>query len=269
MRYPRLVSVALAVVLTSAAATQLPAQSSIGIPSYYLQNPFNLTSPVALPTPAGGFANPAVYGWLDDFSGQFGWSNNEDRLDKADQWGAFLGTERVGFGVIESQVQMEDGSLGKVQDYRVALVDHHWNTTVALAYGWSERDVEAADRSDILQVGMVHWYRDLFALGVVGNFAIDGKTRVGLFDLAVRPLGNWLTVFGDAELPSGTSARVAPWSAGALFEGIAGIQLSGRYFSDQSFNVGVSFKFYGLWLTGSPSYDQTNERTGTTYEVRF
>ena len=268
MRLFRLLPVVLATIIVTA-ATQTPAQTQNGIPSYYAHNPFNLTSPVALPTPAGGFSNPAVYGWMNDAGLQFGWTNAENRIDKADTWGAFLGGERIGFGVIESHVSMEDGSLGKVQDYRVALVDHHWSTTVGVAYGWSERDADAAGHSDLVQIGMVHWYRDLFALGIVGNFAIDGDSRVGLLDLALRPAGDWLTVFADAELPSNTSAVDAPWSAGALFEGFDGVEISGRYFSDESFNVGVSFKFYGLWLTGSPSYDRSNERTSTTYEIRL
>ena len=61
----------------------------------------------------------------------------------------------------------------------------------------------------------------------------------------------------------------APWSAGALFEAVSGIHVSGRYFYDESFNVAVSFRFFGAWLTGSPRYDRNNERTSTTYEVQF
>lgn len=121
----------------------------------------------------------------------------------------------------------------------------------------------------MLQVGMVHRIGHFATVGAVGNFAINGSDRSGLFDVAVRPLGDWLTVFADAELPRGISATDAPWSAGLLFEAIPGLEVSSRYFSTEQYNIAIGFKFYGFWLTGSPQYSSSNERTSTTYDVRF
>lgn len=264
-------SIALGVVvllLSGATAGPTRAQDS-RIPSYYNQNRFSLTSPSALATPAGGYTNPAAYGTLWDLSAQFSWSNEEDRIDKAERWGAFLGFDRVGFGMIETPVTSADGRSGKVQDMRLALVDRYWDTSVALAYGWSGRDDELAGRSNILQVGLMHEVGRVLRFGAAGAFAVDGPDRVGYFDIAVRPVGKWFTVFADAELPRGTSTWDAPWSAGALLRAFRVLQVSGRYFSDETFMVSVGLNFYDLWLTGSPRYDNARDRTSTSYEMRI
>ena len=265
----RRASTVLATIVVAALTANASAQTASSIPSYYDHNRFNLTSPSAQTTPSGGFTNPAGYGWLDGFSGQFGWSNTLDRIDKAEQWGLFTGFSHVGFGMIENRTVALNNGTGEVQDMRVALIDHHWSTTVGLAYGWSSGADESLGRSDIVQVGVMHQVGRWMRFGAVGNFAVDSPDRTGLLDLAIRPLGRWLTLFGDTELRRAVSATDSPWSAGVLFEGIRAIQLSGRYFSDESIAFAVSLNFYGLWLTGSPGYNQDRNRTSTTYDVRF
>jgi hypothetical protein len=274
MRLTRIVSVALAIFLFGGLTAELSAQDQTltqsAVPSSYELNRFNLTSPTALPTPSGGFTNPAVYGMLNDFTGQISWRNNDDRINTSDSWGFFTGAgERIGFGIIESEVPLEDGTTDKVQDMRIALVDHHWRTNVALAYGWSRGADEAVGRSEVLQVGMTHMIGRWAAVGAVGNFALDSPDRSGFFEVSMRPVGKSLTFFADAELPRGISASDAPWSAGVLFKGIPGVNVSSRYYSDESYYLSVGFKFYGLWLTGSPEYQRNDGRTATTYDVRF
>jgi len=268
MRYT-IVAVILAGHLVLGVGTPVAETLGSGIPSYYEQNPFNLTSPTALIAPSGGFTNPAVYGMLWDPAAQFGWTNSGGRVDTAEEWGFFTGVKRLGFGMIERKFATEDGDgIARVQDIRIGLVEHHWRTRVAVAYGWSNDDGKDLGRKNIMQVGLVHRVGNLMTFGAVGSFAIDGTTQTGFFDVSMRPLGNWLTVFADAELPKGIDAADAPWSAGAVFEAIPGVNISGRYYYDNRYLLSVGFKFYGLWLTGAPGYDQDYNRTSTQYDVR-
>ena len=156
MRYT-IVAVVFAGLLVGSTGAPVAETPGSGIPSYYEQNPFNLTSPTALATPSGGFTNPAVYGMLWDPSVQFGWTNSGGRVDTAEEWGLFTGVERLGFGMTERKYVTEGGDgEARVQDMRIGLVEHYWRTRVAVAYGWSNRDGKDLGRKNIMQVGLVH-----------------------------------------------------------------------------------------------------------------
>ncbi|UCG52205.1 MAG: signal peptide peptidase SppA, partial [Candidatus Latescibacterota bacterium] len=107
------------------------------------------------------------------------------------------------------------------------------------------------------------------SLGLVGNFATQKDYRSGLADLAVRPLGDrLLTVFADYEFATGMSAADAPWSVGAMLDVGPGLEITGRYFENESFAVSVGYNFNSLGLWGSPRFDDNQDHAETVYQVR-
>ncbi len=250
------------------ARAETPSMSSI--PSYYGLLQWNLTSPSAYSTVAGGFANPAVYSTLPAFEAQFSWTDVDNTFSNLGDWGLFLGGSNIGFGAIRNEIPIDTtGRVAGVNDMRIAISGGDHNTTVGMGFGWSTGDDELVGRSDIFQIGLVHRFGRYASLGVSGDFALNNSNQQGLFDVAVRPLANQvLTVFGDINWPKGFSFKDAPWSAGAMVEPVPGLMLIGRYFEDESYTFSLGFSFGAVGLYGTPRYNKDNNRTNTTYQIR-
>jgi protease-4 len=257
-----------AFVATAGASTHAQAQS---IPSYYEALQWNLTSPSAFSTSAGGYANPAVYGTLPGGEAQFSWTDIDNDFGKLGDWGFFLGGPHIGFGVIRRETPFDTtGQVAGVNDLRIALSPGQMHgTSVGFGFGWSTGDEDLIGRSSIFQFGLVHRFGRHASMSLSGDFALNSGEQQGLFDVAVRPLGDQrLTVFADAMWPSHVSFSDAPWSAGAMVEPIPGLQLTGRYFENESYTLSLGFAFGSLGLFGTPRFDQDSERANTTYQIR-
>lgn len=250
-------------------ANGVEADTLSGIPSYYSRSKFNLTSPAAYSTAIGGYYNPAVYRTLGGGEFIFSWSDKGNDFGSMDEWGLFVGSKHIGFGAVRNVVPLADGSEAGVNDLRLALAFGDRNTTVGYGLGWSTGDKDLAGRSTILQAGLVQRFGRYVSMGLVGTFATEKAEQSGVTDLAVRPFGtSALTVFADGELPKGVSVDNAPWSIGAMVQPVAGLQLIGRYFEDESYSLSIGLSMGGLGLRGTPSYDKDNNTINSTYEIR-
>lgn len=253
----------------TAAPTFAQTNTMSSVPSYYSLLQWDLTSPSAYSTSAGGYANPAVYGTMPGGEAQFSWTDVDNDFGSLGDWGLFLGGPHIGFGVIRNEIPLGGGQVAGVNDMRIALSGMEHNTSMGMGFGWSTGDNEAVGRSSIFQIGLVHRFGRYVSLGASGDFAFNNGNQQGLFDVGVRPLGTeMVTVFGDMCLPKGVSFQDAPWSAGAMLEPVAGLQLIGRYFEDESYTVSLGFGFGAMGLFGTPRFDQDNDRTNTTYQIR-
>jgi protease-4 len=236
------------------------------VPSYYSLLRHNLTSPGARATSIGGYANPAFYGMLPGGESWFSWIDQ----DSLTNWGLFLGAPHIGFGVVRNELPLGNGEVAGVNDYRFGLSGGTKDATFGLGYGWSGGDGDLVGRSSHIQAGAARRFGRYVSVGLAGSFATEKSYQSGLFDVAVRPLGDpALTVFADAELPKGVSLSDAPWSVGAMADLGPGFQLTGRYFEDQSYalSIGCSFDVFGFF--GSPRFNADDERTETVYQARI
>ncbi len=236
------------------------------IPSYYTHLRYNLTSPGARATAIGGYANPAVYGMLPGSETWFTWTDQ----DNLTNWGLFFGAPHVGFGVVRDEIPLGGGETAGVNDYRLALSGGTKNGSVALGYGWSGGDNDLVGRSRLIQAGMTQRFGRRFSLGAVGSFATDKAYQTGIFDFAVRPFDDQkMTLFADAELPKGVSASDAPWSVGAMFDLGPGLQITGRYFDDESYSFAIGYTLDFLGFTGSPQFDAGDEHMFNIWQARI
>jgi protease-4 len=87
-------------------------------------------------------------------------------------------------------------------------------------------------------------------------------------ELAVRPLGNRrFTIFGDYAIQKNQKIADAPWSAGAALEVLAGVNLTGRYFDNEAFTVGLNVSFGRGFAGGQGHYEKNRDRSFNTYSV--
>jgi|GEM_PF-70734 len=250
------------------------------IPSYYDHLNFNLTSPTALTTAAGGYANPGVYAAMPGAEVQ--WYG--DRLVASPvgglpRWGGFFSAGGIGGGAIHERVAIPGGGIASVTDWRVAVSSGNARSSFGVALGWSTGDESFFRRRTVLQLGYVGRVGRYGSLGASGIFSMENNDASGLFDMAVRPLGDRrLTVFADAEYAKGYSFGRA-WSAGAMLEVPAGIKWIARYFRDNrraspdrvsvalAYTLGAGSGGSLVRASAEPFY-QGGDHTGTSYGVR-
>jgi len=246
------------------------------IPSYYKDLSFDLTSPSAYVTAVGGYANPAVYAMMPGSEIEAYFSDpKQDLVSGLNQWGLFTGLQHLGFGFQHQRAPGPDGTVS-VTDYRLALSGGTKDITFGLGVGWSGGDTDTFGRTTIMQLGLVRRFGRYVSLGVSGDFSTETSDQAGLFDLAVRPMGDGrLTLFGDLQYPKGYSFKDSPWSAGAMLEVPAGVRFIGRYYEDESFSIALAYTFgagtEGGIVRGSaqPFYDKDANHTGTNWGVRM
>ena len=260
--------IAAAIVATTACAA-LATMSEL--PSYYSRGTFDLTSPSALATAVGGYYNPAVYSMMPGKELEFYFSDSKNpAVSGLERWGAFTGLKNLGFGFIHDRGLDAVGNLTSVTDYRLALNGGTRAHSLGVSVGWQSGNKTAFNRTTIMQVGVVERFGRHVSLGINGTFSTEVSDQSGLFDLAVRPLGDErLTVFGDLEYPRGYSFKNSPWSAGAMLEIPSGVKLVGRYFENESFSLALAYTFGGGINTGGlrgsaqPYFDSSSNHAAT------
>jgi len=264
----------------SALALLLPLSNAFAtrseIPSYYEQIDFNLTSPSAWATAVGGFANPAVYSMMPGSEMEYYAAHPEnDLVAGLNRWGLFTSLKHLGFGFMHERVP-DGASTLSVTDYRLALAGGTPAHSFGMSLGWSRGDTDQLRRTTLMQLGMVERPLRHLSVGVSGAFSTENADVAGLFDVAVRPLGDErVTVFGDIEYPRGYALKDSPWSLGAMLEVPAGLKLVGRYFDDERFTFGVAYTFGGAPQTGelrgsvAPFYDSGGNYSGLNWGVRL
>ncbi len=263
------------VVAVLCALTAAPARAG-EIPSYYRQLDFNLTSPAAWTTAAGGYANPAVYAAMP--GGELEWYGGvvqDDGHGGLDRWGMFWSLKHLGFGAVHQRIPTGTGTHS-VTDYRLGLSFGDQISSFGVSLGWSRGDKRQLGRTTIMQVGNTQRFGRFMSVGVVGTFSTESADQSGLADLAIRPLGDErVTVFGDLELPRGVKVEDAPWSVGAMLQFIPGVSVVGRYFENESYALSFVYSFGGdlkggnIRGTVSPRFDKDNTHVGTNYSGRI
>jgi len=247
------------------------------LPSYYAEGTFNLTSPSALTTAVGGYYNPAVYPMMPGTELEFYFSDSQNpAISGLERWGAFTGLKNLGFGFMHDRGLDAAGNLTSVTDYRLALAGGTRAHSAGISVGWQSGNKTAFSRTTIMQVGVVERFGRHVSLGLNGTFSTEVSDQSGLFDLAVRPMGDErLTVFGDLEYPKGYSFKNSPWSAGAMLEIPSGVKLVGRYFENESFSLALAYTFGGGPNTGKlrgsaqPYWNASSNHATTNWGVRL
>ncbi|MBD3233569.1 MAG: hypothetical protein GF315_07575 [candidate division Zixibacteria bacterium] len=235
------------------------------IPWYYSQHDFLMASPSAFYDGLLGFGNPANLNYLHNPDLRFHWSTDGTDAGSFNNWGAFLGTPGIGFGLLKKEFADYETT-----DYRIALGWGDDEFGFGIGYGWSSVTEDFIDREKLVKTGMIYRPFKYLSLGLVGDWSVESDARQGVAELGIRPLGtSRLTLFGDIAMQKKTTLEDAPWSAGAAVEVVNGLYFTGRYFENESFTAGLSFNFGHQSLAGQGHFDSEQEHSYNSYSVRF
>jgi protease IV len=235
--------------------------SSRQYPSYYYQNEFALTSAGAMRYGLYGADNPALLTTLSGPDLLFTWSDQEG-WESLNRWGLFAAVPNFSFNV-----NRENYLDLSVTDYKLNLAMGNMGFGLGFGYGWSTGNEGPFNRSNVFTAGTFFRPFRYISVGIVGNFPANGINE-GIIDLAFRPLGNeFFSVFGDYVFRKGITSEHTRWSAGAAFEIIPGIRLTGRYFDKELFTVGIEYSLGGLGLSSQARFSSDGHMYNT-YGIR-
>ncbi|MCP4580559.1 MAG: hypothetical protein GY839_03000 [candidate division Zixibacteria bacterium] len=254
------------VALIVSAYSQSESDTLLGqaIPDYYTHSGFLMASPGVYNEGLLGFTNPANSSFLNAFDSRFHWTTEGTKAGTFDDWGLFLGAPNIGFGVLHNNY----GDL-KITDYRLSLGFGGDMYASGIGYSWSTSNNDNANREKSWSSGMIFRPMKCLSLGLTGQWSIESGERQGIAEIGIRPLGNpRITLFGDMAMQKKTKFSDALWSAGAVFEIVPGINLSGRYFENESFTTGLTIDFGKNAISSQLHFDNDQKHSYTSYSIR-
>ena len=236
------------------------------IPHYHTHANYLLASPGAMGMGLYGYVNPALLTYLHHTDLYFTWSDASGDWSNFEGWGFFSGfpSLNMGFGTIKDET-----AVGSSYDYRLSFGMGKPTPSIGRQYNWSAGSNQTLNRSNFFGIGWLGRPIRYLSIGAVGQFSTTSQDNQGIFDVAVRPLGDErLSVFADYAIQRGMRMADGPWSAGAIWEMFPGVRLTGRYFDTEAFTVGLSFSLGHAGATAQALWDSDNNHGYNTYGVR-
>jgi protease-4 len=232
--------------------------------TYYRENKFWMTSPGAFKSELYGFDNPALLNYQSQPDFYFTWANENGRWNDFNDWGIFAAIPNFSFGLVNQKLQDH-----AVTDYKLSAAIGSPDFSLGLGYGWSSGDIGYFDRSNLITIGALARPNPFVSLGFAGNILFSGQNE-GVFDLAVRPLGDEkISVFGDYVFKNYMSDLDNKWSAGIALEAYPGFRLTGRYFENKYYTVGIELSLGRISFSSMSNLDKDGKYQFNTYGIRI
>ena len=232
--------------------------------TYYRENKFWMTSPGAFKSGLFGFDNPALLNYQSKPDFYFTWTDENGRWNDFNNWGLFAAIPNLSFGFVNQKYHDH-----AVTDYKLSAAIGSPEFSLGLGYGWSSGDIGYFARSNLMTIGALARPIPFVSVGVVGNILFSGQNE-GVFDLAVRPLGDEkISVFGDYVFKNYMIDLDNKWSAGIALEAYPGFRLTGRYFENKYFTVGIELSLGRISFSSMANLDQDGKYQFNTYGIRL
>ena len=239
--------------------------NAAGVPPYHSGYDFLHASPGTFGFGLYGYVNPALLGQVEYPDVLFTWSDQDLGESRLDRWGLFIGAPRIGFGMIRQNL----AEIGNITDYRISMGFGDKRMCFGAGYGWSTGCRQAFGRRNLITLGMLVRPLRHLSVGASGEFVTSSRTKQGVIDIGFRPFGNELaTFFADYALKNDQRIADGSWSAGAAFEIVPGIRLTGRYFDTHAYSIGLSVAFGRTTLAGQSHCDDDGKHLYNTFAIR-
>ncbi len=262
------------VLLGNSVFSQSDPVPGIGFDNYHFRNDFLMASPGAMKFGLYGHDNPALLNYVKQPDLMFAWSDQFGRFGDFNRWGLFLGIPNAGFSVINQNIEIE-GIRKRLTDYRVSSGIGTKTFGVGASYSWSGGDTDDFDRKSSFTLGTLLRPCRYFSLGITGTSVFNFDHYEGVFDLAIRPMGNEkIAVFGDYGLRNDMKLADGYWSAGMAIEALPGVRITGRYingrYSDYgTYTVGLEFSLGRIGLATQGGFNNDFKHSHNTYALRI
>jgi protease IV len=231
--------------------------------TYFSENKFWMTSPGAFKSGLYGFDNPAILTYQSQPDFYFTWTNENGKWNDFNNWGGFAALPNFSFGVVN---QKFDGH--NATDYKLSAAAGYPGFSLGFGYGWSSGDFGYYNKSNLITIGMLTRPNQFVSIGFAGNILFSGQNE-GMFDLAVRPLGNEkISLFGDYVFKNNMTDLENKWSTGIAIEAYPGFRLTGRYFENKYFTVGIELSLGRISFSSMSNLDKDGKYQFNTYGIR-
>ncbi len=232
-------------------------------PSYYMQDEFSIASPGAYKYGLYGYVNPALLSMVDQPDLYFAFSDERGRWNDFNHYGVFTAFPHLALGLVNTKM-----NSFSVTDYKISTGFGTESFSMGFGYSWSSGDLNEFNHSNFFTIGSIYRPYKYASLGIIGNFSTSNNNE-GALDLAVRPLGNEiLTLFADYAFGNGKLKDDLRWSTGAVTEPLPGVRVSGRYFSNHYFNVGIGLSFGRVGITSESHFSNNGTYGYNVYGIR-
>ncbi len=242
-------------------------KSQPGFDDYHNRNDFLMTSPGAMKLGLYGYDNPALLNFVQDIDLMFSWSDKYGGLNRRGFFGvlpSFGVMPPIGFSMVNHLV---DGK--RITDCRLSFALGSESFGIGAGYNLSVYDTDYYERKNTFSLGTIYRPARNFSLGFTGTTVSGFRHYEGVIDLAMRPFGNEkLTVFYDYALRNNMKVIDGSWSAGVAVEAFPGLRITGRYFNNNLFTVGMDFSFGNLGFATQGGFNKGFEYSHNTYSLR-
>ena len=210
-----------------------------------------------------GFANPAVLGTLHAPEARFYWTTDGPSAFSFQNWALFAAGQNFGFAMQEKSL---NGT--KTTDYSFSIGAGTDGFSFGLAYDWATGDKIVFGRERQIKAAAIFRPDSRISIGVASFWGLESETREGALELGLRPFGTpKLTLFGDALF--GDNFQFGHmWSAGAAYRFTPGINLVGRYFSEETFTVGLVLDLGSASFGSQSHFSSAGEYAHNSYMLR-
>ena len=235
--------------------------------TYYELIDMQVAAPGAFKSGLYGFDNPALLNYNhSDFDLLFLANDGGLNLFDFNRTGLFYGSNGLGFGILNNKFG-KDGYT----DYRLSTGFGDRVFSMGFTYGWTSVRGITERSSNMMAVGAL--LRPSRFLSLAGNysFALDNRGSEIVGEIGIRPFGNEIvTFYADASQLNEQKLKDINWSAGVVFEPLAGIRLNARRIfglNQTSLSVNLSTGLNGF--TGIRNHDNSMNGLNTTYGIRI
>ncbi len=244
-----------------------PIKSQEGFDDYHFRNDFLMTSPGAMKLGLYGYDNPALLNYVKNPDLMLAWS---DEFGGFNRRGLFLSMPSLGNlpPVGLATISHSDGNK-RVVDYKLSSAFGNKRFGIGASFNLPIRDTEHFNRKSHFSLGTLYRHNRHFSFGFIGTSVTNFNHYEGVVDLAIRPFGNEkLTVFGDYALRNNMKIFDRNWSAGFAVKPFTGTWITGRFFNNNSFTVGLEYSLGNFGISTQGSFDDSFKYNHNTYAVR-
>ena len=242
-------------------SSQIFSQSN-NIP-YYSRYDFQTASPGAITFGLYGYDNPAALTYARGVDAMFSWSDKSGNVLK-DHWGFFLAAPNGGFGIVQERFLH-----GLLTRFNSSFAAGDRNLSGGISYNWTNTNSTLLDRANYATVGVLSRPLPMVSFGGTYSRVTNSDGWNAAAEIGVRPLSNELvTLFGEYVLQRMPSINKNVWSAGAVVEPRSGVRITGRYFENGAFNVGLQLNFGNAGIATQGHFDGQSKYSYATYGLR-
>lgn len=235
---------------------------------YPYQSNYNLfpASSGALRFGMNGFDNPALLNYVKNPDLFFIWNNGNKNYFNLNEYGFFAAFNKIGFSYYSNQIT----PTGRINSFKLSSAFGNKSVGFGFSYQWSKAENVNQKFDDIITLSTLIRPNKYLSFGLVGSSNYSFKDYESVLDFSVRPLGNErITLFTDYVYWKFSNQNNSSWSGGIVVEPFSGVNLTGRYFDNGVFSIGLQLSVGNIGLFQSIKLNNNGDLVNQIQGIRI